>query len=100
VGQDEDPLALVRRTDFSRAKYSPRRFVTNACQFFDDISESEADVALDVFKEADSRAHESNSICDPRPEMSWVVFASSFSGGAEWLAGITAREDVHAVTKF
>jgi hypothetical protein len=100
VGQDEHSLSLVGRADFSRAKYSPRRRVTNACQFFDDFSESKADVSFDVFKEADWRAHESNSICDPRPEMSWVVFASSFSGGAEWLAGITAREDVHAVTKF
>jgi hypothetical protein len=89
----------VGRADFSRTKYSPRRFVTDACQFFNDFSQSEADVSLDVLEEADSRTHEPNSICNPRPEMSWVVFASSFSGGAEWLAGITAREDIHAVTK-
>jgi hypothetical protein len=29
VGQDEDPLALVRCADFRRAEYSPRRFVTD-----------------------------------------------------------------------
>jgi hypothetical protein len=53
VGQDEDPLALMRRAAFSRAKYSPRRRVTKLAQMLDDFSESKADVSLDVFKEAE-----------------------------------------------
>lgn len=100
VGQDEDSLALMRCANFTRAEYSPRRFVTNAFQFADDPSESQRDVSFDVLKEADSGSHSSNSICDPWPEMSGVVFSKSFSGCGEWLAGITSREDVHAVTKL
>jgi hypothetical protein len=52
VGQDEDPLALMRRADFSRAEYSPRRRVTKLAQMLDDLSESEADVSFDVLEEA------------------------------------------------
>jgi hypothetical protein len=52
VGQDEDPLALMGRADFSRAEYSPRRRVTKSAQMLDDFSESKADVSFDVFKEA------------------------------------------------
>jgi hypothetical protein len=53
VGQDEDPLALMGRADFSRAEYSPRRRVTKSAQMLDDFSESKVDVSLDVFKEAE-----------------------------------------------
>jgi hypothetical protein len=52
VGQDEDALPLVRRADFSRAEYSPRRRVTKLAQMFDDFSESKADVSFDVLEEA------------------------------------------------
>jgi hypothetical protein len=100
VGQDENSLSLVRRTDFSRAEYSPRRRVTNVCQFFNDFSQSEADVSFDVFKETDPWTHSSNSVCDPRPEVSGIVFPSPLSCAAEWLAGITPRDNVHAVTKL
>jgi hypothetical protein len=79
LGQDEDALALVRCADFTRREYSPRRLITNAFQFADDLSESEADVSLDVLKEADSGSHSSNSICDPRPEVSWVISSESLA---------------------
>jgi hypothetical protein len=80
VGQDEDTFSLVRRANFTRAEYSPRRKVTNASQFFNDISESERYVSFDVFKEAQLGSKKSNPICDVRPEVSWIVFAKSFAG--------------------
>jgi len=100
VGQDEHPLALVGRTDFTRAKYAPRRFVTDACQFFNDCAESKADVSFDVLKEAESGPHKSNSVCNEWPEVAGVVGPESFAGGTEWLAGVATREDVHAATKL
>jgi hypothetical protein len=99
VGQDEDPFASVGSPDFARAKYSPRRCVTKAFQFFDNFSESKADVAVDVFKETELGAQKSNSICDKGPEMSGIFRSKSISGGAEWLAGVAPSKDVHAVTK-
>jgi hypothetical protein len=100
VGQDEDPLSLVRSANFTRAEYAPRRFVTEASQFFNDCSESETDVSFDVLKEANSGLHESNSICDEWPEMSGIFCAKSLAGGGEWLARVSAREDVHLSTKL
>jgi hypothetical protein len=99
VGQDEDPFASVRSPDFARAKYSPRRCVTKAFQFFDNFSESKADVSVDVLKEAELGAQKSNSICDKGPEMPGIFRSKSISGGAERLAGVASSKDVHAVTK-
>lgn len=99
VGQDEHPLSLVRRADFTRAEYSPRRRVTKASQLFDDISESEGDMSFDVLKEAESGSQNANAICDVGPEVAGVIFSEPLSCAAEGLAGITSREDVHAISK-
>jgi len=56
-------------------------------------------VSLDVLEETDSWSQNPNAICDSWPEVSLVVCSESFTGCAEWLAGITAREDVHASRK-
>jgi hypothetical protein len=90
----------VRCADFRRREYSPRRVITKSFQIFDDISESEADVSFNVLEEDDSGSHGNNSICDPRPEVSWVVFSKSLACCTKWLTGIASREDVHAVTKL
>ena len=90
----------MRRPDFTRAEYSPRRLVTNLFQLSNDLSESEADVSFDIFKEAEAGAKKSNSVCDVGPEVPGVIGAESFTGCAEWLAGIAPSEDVHAVTKL
>jgi hypothetical protein len=81
VGHDEDPLSLVRSANFTRAEYAPRRFVTEASQFFNDCSEPKGDVSFDILKEAKSGLHESNSICDEGPQVSRVFGAEAFSGG-------------------
>jgi hypothetical protein len=73
VGQDEDTLPLVWRTAFSRAEYSPRHFVTQFFQVADNAGESQRDVSFDVLEEADLGSHKSNSVCDERPKVSWVV---------------------------
>jgi len=100
VGHDKHSFALVARTAFSRAEYSPRHSITQLFQIADDAGESQRNVSLDVFEEADSGPKKSNAACDVRPQVSWVVGAKALSGCAEWLAGITSSEDVHAVTKL
>ena len=72
VGQDEDPLALVRRADFTRREYSPRRRVTDCSQLSNDFAESEGDVSFDILEETESRANNSNCSCDVRPEVPGV----------------------------
>jgi hypothetical protein len=100
VGHDEHPLSLVRRADFSRAEYSPRRLVTKFFQVADDCGESKRYVALDVLKEASPGSHSGNSISDVGPKVPWVVGAESLSCGTEWLARVAAREYVHQSAKL
>lgn len=97
--QDVNPLPLVRRADFSRAKYSPRNRVTEAFQVFNDFSESKADVSFDVLEEAANRSNCSYVVVDKWPEVSGVFCALAESCGAEWLAGITASEDINSFSK-
>ena len=54
VGQDEHPLALVRCAAFRRAEYAPRCSVTQSSQVAQNVMQPTGNVALDVFKEADS----------------------------------------------
>jgi len=98
--QDENPLALVGGADFRRAEYSPRHLVTHFFQVADDCGESQRDVSLDIFEEAASRLAGSDSVGDPWPEVSGVFFPLSLSGGGEWLARESSREDVHQSVKL
>ena len=56
-------------------------------------------MSLDVLEEAQGWLENANSVCDPGPEVSWVVLAEPLSGCAEWLARVAAREDVHFSVK-
>jgi hypothetical protein len=99
-GENEDALALVRGADFSRAEYSPRHLVTHFFQVADDCGESQRDVSLDVLEQAEDGSANSNTICDPGPEVPGVVLSPPLSGRGEWLARVAAREDVHQSVKL
>lgn len=96
---NEDPLALVRRTAFSRAKYSPRCLVTHLLQIADDAGESHRDVTLDVLKENNGRPNCFNPSPDVGPEMPLVVATLAEPSMAERLARIPRTKDVHAAAK-
>ena len=99
VGHNEDPFSLVGCADFSRAEYSPRRFVTKAFQVANDFSESKVDVSFDVFKETSNRSNCSDDFPDVRPEMSFVFFCSSFSSDTERGTWIAASDNVNSSSK-
>lgn len=99
MGQDEDTLPLVRSAAFSRTEYSPRRLVTKLFQIADDCGESQRDVPVDVLEEADAGLHDSNSICNPWPQVARVFCSCPLPCCAEGLAWITASEDVHSSVK-
>jgi len=81
VGQDVDSLSLMRRTDFTRAKYSPRRLITKFFQVFNNFSKSEADVPFDVFEEASNRSNCIDVFSDVWPEMSGIILSGALSCG-------------------
>jgi hypothetical protein len=100
VGHDEDSLSLVARADFSRAEYSPRCIVTIFIQIAEYRGESQRNVSFDVFKEDSTWSNSSNCSAQKRPEVSWVIGSSSFTGGTERLARVAARDDVHQSVKL
>jgi hypothetical protein len=73
--------------------------VTKFFQIADDCGESHRDVSVDILKETLAWSHDTDSIFDPRPEVSGVVFPFAVTGCGKWLARIPAAEDTHSVTK-
>ncbi len=57
-------------------------------------------MSLNVLEEAQGWLQNPNSVCDPRPQMSWVVLAESLPCCAEGLARVAARQDVHFSVKL
>ena len=70
--EDEDPLALMRRANFSRAKHSPRCSVTHSSQVAQDVTQPEGNVSLDVLEEDCAWFAGSNSVCDVGPQVPLV----------------------------
>jgi len=56
-------------------------------------------MSLDVLEEAQGWLEKANSVCNPGPQMSWVVLAESLSCCAEGLARVPATKDVHLSVK-
>jgi hypothetical protein len=99
VGQDKDSFPLVGRTNFSRAKYSPRRSETHFFQITDDCGESQRNVSFDVFEEDPAGSAKMNSLCNVGPQVAWVVCTASCPGCTEWLARVPGSEQIHSSTK-
>ena len=80
VGQDKDPLPLVRCANFTRAEYSPRRRVTCCSQVSEDFAQSQANVSFDILEETESRANNSDCSQDVWPEVPRVFGSEPLSG--------------------
>lgn len=94
MGQDEDPLSLVRRTDFCRAEQTRRRRVAHAPKLSQDGFKAEGDVAGDVFEEDPFGPTFGNDAGDLGPEVAGIAGATTLSGGAEGLAGISGEDGI------
>lgn len=89
------------RAAFLRAKESARKDIAQVAQVVADVSSPEGNVSGDVFAEDPARSNNCNCPRKLRPEMSafFVVRSATLARDAEGLAGITAREDRHAISK-
>src|SRR5574337_652736 len=80
VGQfseDEHSFPVVRRTAFSRTKYSPLRSITILSKIAENRGESKRYMAPDVFEENPKRSDCSDDFSDIRPQVSRIVCARS-----------------------
>ena len=99
VGQDEDPEPLVRRADFCRAEQARRRCVAHVPKFSQDRFKAEGDVAGDVFEKDPFGGAFPDDPGDLGPEVAGIIGATTLSGGAEGLAGISGEDDVEGATE-
>jgi hypothetical protein len=94
-GEDEQPLALVRRADFRRREEACRKLVAHADQSAGDFGEAEAEMMGDILEEDEGRFDLADDAGDMRPEVARVVRAPALSRDRERLARIARSDDVH-----
>lgn len=94
-GEDEQPLALVRRADLRRREEACRKAVAHADQSAGDFGEAEAEMMGDILEEHERRLDLADDAGDMRPEVPRVVRAPAFARDGERLARIARSDDVH-----
>ncbi len=95
VREDEEPLALVGRTDFRRREEACRKAVAQVDQSSGDFGEAEAEMMGDVFEEDEGRLDLSDDPRDMRPEVARVFCAATLARDGERLARVARSDDVH-----
>lgn len=96
MGQDEDPLALMRRTDLCRREQTRRRRVAHVPKLSQDGLKPEGDVASDVFEKHPFGAAFPDDARDVGPEVAGITGTAALSGSTEGLAGITGQHRVES----
>ena len=94
-GEDEEPLALVGRTDFRRCEEACRKAVAHADQSAGDFGESEPQMMGDILEEYERWFDFADDAGDMRPEVARVVRAPALSRDRERLARIARSDDIH-----
>jgi hypothetical protein len=94
-GKDEQPLALVRRTDFRRCKEACRKLVAHSDQPCGDFGEAEAEMMGDILEEDEGRLAFTDDPGDVRPEVAWILGTEASACNRERLARISRSDDVH-----
>jgi hypothetical protein len=94
-GEDEQPFALVRRTDFRRREEACRKLVAHADQSAGDFGEAEAEMMGDILEEDEGRLDLADDAGDMRPEVARVVGTPALARHGKRLARIARSDDVH-----
>lgn len=94
-GQEEEPLALVRRADVRCLRHHARHAETCAIQVSDDLVEAASQMTAHVLAEEPPRAALFGDAQDVRPEVSVIVGAAPLAGRGEGLAGVSAHHEIH-----
>ena len=94
-GKDEQPLALVGRTDFRRREEACRKAVAHADQSAGDFGEAEAEMMGDILEEDEWRLDLADDAGDMRPEVARIIRTPAFARDGERLARIARSDDVH-----
>ena len=94
-GEDEQPFALVGRTDFRRREEACRKAVAHADQSCGDFGEAEAEMMGDILEEHKGRLDLADDAGDMGPEVARIIRTSALARDGERLARIARSDDVH-----
>jgi hypothetical protein len=83
------------RADFRRSEQSRRNVETHFLQIVCDGIESQSEVSGDIFEKHEFRLDVFNDSHNSRPYMPRVMFTTSQSGGAEWLAWVSRNDSMN-----
>jgi hypothetical protein len=86
----------MRRSDVIRSEHTPLRIEPEVGKVREHGVKSQGKVPWDVLEEDQRRRDLGDDSSDVRPEVPRVGFAATVSGDAEWLAGITRRDEIHS----
>lgn len=95
MGHNEEPAPYVASTGFERAEQARFDCKAQLTKFPEDGVGSQRHMSFDVFEEAPFGVEFSDNATDMGPEMARIFLASTPAGKAEWLAGISASEDMN-----
>ena len=94
-GKDEQPLALVGRTDFRRREEACRKPVAHADQSAGDFGEAEEQMMGDILEKDEGRLDLADDAGDMRPEVAGIVRAPALARDRKRLARIARAEKIH-----
>ncbi|SHF15911.1 hypothetical protein SAMN05444279_11943 [Ruegeria intermedia] len=95
MGEDEQPLTLVGRTDFRRREEARRKAVAHVDQSSGDFGKAEAEMMGDILEEHEGRLDLADDAGDMRPEVARVVRPTPLACNGKRLARIARCDDVH-----
>lgn len=91
-GQNENPLALMRRAAFLRREDSCLNVVAHSSKVGSDGFKSKANKTSDVFDEQHPRTYLDNQPSERGPQVARIIGSKTLSGVAERLAGNSSRD--------
>lgn len=91
-----DPLAAMRGTNGGRGETAPFRIEPELGKVGEDVWETVPNKSGDVLQEDVARSHVSNDPGNVWPDPSLIIDTSTFPRSAEWLAGETGSDEIHA----
>jgi hypothetical protein len=95
VGHNEEPSPNVTSAGFERAEQARFDCKDHLLKVPENCAGSQGHVPFDIFEEASFGIEFPNDAADVGPEVAGILFASPATGEAEWLAWISANEDMN-----
>nr|WP_241491867.1 hypothetical protein [Sphingomonas endophytica] len=99
VGQEEEPSPAMTSADFSRREQARFCAIAQSAKVAGDVGTSQRQVTFDVFAPDPLGPGLADDAGDVGPEMTRIRVATSPTGVAEGLAGITGRDDMNSAAE-